>query len=169
MFCPKCSQEQSLEEMRFCSRCGFPLGGVALLLDNEGDVTKVSNPTAISSNRVKVMVEAGIFTLIAWSLALAATLLWDQGGPAEVFARVASMIFGLLGLIGLIRFAYAYLFMKSSTGSVPEQKTFARSDRSALPPQQSVPAREFAKRSDTKEMMPRGSVTENTTRLLKDD
>ena len=36
MFCPKCGGEQASDEMRFCSRCGMPLGGVADLLSNEG-------------------------------------------------------------------------------------------------------------------------------------
>jgi hypothetical protein len=32
MFCPKCSQEQSSENLRFCSRCGFQLNVVRELL-----------------------------------------------------------------------------------------------------------------------------------------
>ena len=35
MFCPQCGQQQVSGEMRFCSRCGFPLGGVIQLLPAE--------------------------------------------------------------------------------------------------------------------------------------
>lgn len=169
MFCPKCSHEQSLEEMRFCSRCGFPLGGVALLLDNQGDLTKVSSTTTSRGSRGRMLRDSALFTVVAWVLALASTLFWDFGNPAEGAARVAAMILGLLGLVGLIRFTYVFLFAKVLTVSAPEQKTFAGSERAALPPQQSARARDFAKRSDTREMMPRTSVTESTTRLLENE
>jgi uncharacterized membrane protein YvbJ len=36
MYCPKCSQQQISDEMRFCSRCGFPLGAVKELIANDG-------------------------------------------------------------------------------------------------------------------------------------
>lgn len=32
MHCPKCGQQQVLDEMRFCSRCGFALGIVTELI-----------------------------------------------------------------------------------------------------------------------------------------
>ena len=35
MYCPKCSQQQISEEMRFCSRCGFSLGAVRELVASE--------------------------------------------------------------------------------------------------------------------------------------
>src|ERR1043165_6536148 len=36
MFCPRCSQEQVSEQMRFCSRCGFPLIVVSQLIAGDG-------------------------------------------------------------------------------------------------------------------------------------
>jgi uncharacterized membrane protein YvbJ len=36
MYCPQCSQEQVDGEMRFCSRCGFPLTIVSQLVTNGG-------------------------------------------------------------------------------------------------------------------------------------
>src|ERR687895_206139 len=36
MHCPQCGQQQASSEMRFCSRCGFPLGGVVELLARGG-------------------------------------------------------------------------------------------------------------------------------------
>ena len=35
MFCPKCSQAQPAEDLRFCPRCGFPLAAVKELLGRE--------------------------------------------------------------------------------------------------------------------------------------
>src|SRR5438045_724937 len=36
MFCPQCGQQQLTGNVRFCSRCGFPLDGVIHLLGNGG-------------------------------------------------------------------------------------------------------------------------------------
>src|SRR6185369_8286137 len=36
MYCPQCSQEQVSEDMRFCSRCGFPLAIVSQLVRGGG-------------------------------------------------------------------------------------------------------------------------------------
>ncbi len=169
MFCPKCSHEQSLEEMRFCSRCGFPLGGVALLVNNEGDLAKVASTTTSRSQRGQILRSSLLFTVIAWTLALLSTLFWDQGGPAESVARVACLVFALLGLVALIRFTYTYLFTKCGPEVPADRKGLQSSERHALPPQQSTPARDFTKRVDTAQMRPRYSVTENTTRLLEDE
>jgi hypothetical protein len=35
MFCPKCSQAQVSEKIRFCSRCGFRLDGIKELIASE--------------------------------------------------------------------------------------------------------------------------------------
>lgn len=36
MYCPRCGQQQASEALRYCSRCGFPLEGVAGLLAGGG-------------------------------------------------------------------------------------------------------------------------------------
>ena len=36
MYCPQCSQQQISDEMRFCSRCGFPLSSVRQLIASGG-------------------------------------------------------------------------------------------------------------------------------------
>src|SRR5436309_188212 len=37
MFCPKCGQQQA-DDVRFCSRCGFPLAGVNELIARGGQL-----------------------------------------------------------------------------------------------------------------------------------
>lgn len=179
MYCPKCSQQQTSDEMRFCSRCGFPLQGVTLLLDNSGLIPLLENDPDQKppSSRGKMISESVYLTLIAWAVALVATMAFDFGGPLENITKVAALIFFLVGLIGLLRFMYAFLFVRETAPALAQRATSSgplaspalkESARTALPPQQTVPVSDYPRRSNTNEMVPRPSVTENTTRLLED-
>lgn len=165
--------------MRFCSRCGFALAGVAMLVENDGvipQLTAVPGQT-IPSSRKKVMTESGIFIAIAWAVAIVGTFWFDAGGPFETVAKIATLLFFLLGLIGLLRFLYGFLFVKDSIDQ-PARSTFtnitsqgAMSEaprHSALPGQRDLAASDYPRRGQTKEMVPQPSVTENTTRLLEE-
>ncbi len=182
MYCPKCSQQQTSSETRFCSRCGFPLDGVTLLVDNDGLIPFLENnpDQKPRSSRGKMISESLYLTLIAWVVALVATMAFDAGGPVENIAKVAALTFFLVGLIGLLRFMYAFLFVGETAPAVTQRASppgstrssgspaLKESARAALPPQQAVPVSDYPRRSNTKEMVPRPSVTENTTRLLED-
>ena len=50
MFCPKCGQPQA-DDVRFCSRCGFPLAGVNELLLRGGQLSVVSGAEASTERR----------------------------------------------------------------------------------------------------------------------
>lgn len=114
MFCPKCSQLQSSEEMRFCSRCGFQLAGVAMLLENDGAIPQLAaapgKPLPIT--RKKLMAESVLLTALSWSVAFIGMLFSDVGGPLGDVATIAGVLFFLLGMIGLLRFLYGFLFKK---------------------------------------------------------
>ena len=167
MFCPKCNQQQASEELRFCSRCGFPLAGVAMLLANDGSLPRLENHGQ-PPGRHRIIKESALLTLISWTVALLGTIMWDWGSPLETVAKVGSLIFFILGMIGLLRFLYAFLFVKETSSTAPELAFPAAPRQSALPPQQDIPSSDYARRTNTKEMSPRVSVTENTTRLLED-
>jgi hypothetical protein len=175
MYCPKCSQQQPAEGMRFCSRCGFTLGGVALLMDNNGVIPQVqAAPLRACPSRNRIMLESGILTAFAWVVALFATTWFDAGGPTESVAKFAAFLFALLGIIGVLRFLYGFLFAKDSSqpalGAYPSASAqhSLRSETipAALPAAQSLPISDYPLRTNTKEMQPQPSVTENTTRLL---
>jgi hypothetical protein len=179
MFCPKCNQQQVSETTRFCSRCGFLLAGVALLLQNDGEVPErsVESSQKRGPSRKTIMIESTVFTLVSWMVAIFATFWFDYGGPFETVAKIATVLFFTLSLIGILRFLYGFLFaidpIDQPNRAVPANLR-SRSDRLetpsqfALPAQQSVPAAAYSQRSNTKEMMARPSVTENTTRLLEE-
>lgn len=173
MYCPKCNQQQASEEMRFCSRCGFPLSGVAQLLANDGllPVSAADQAATAASRRKKIISESAFLTLIAWAMTFGAILFVDFGGPFEVFALVSAIVFFIVGLIGLIRFIYGFFFVKDSPKaeksrdrSIPEQVA-----QSALPPAHSIPVSDYPRRVHTKEIVQPPSITENTTKLLDEN
>ena len=167
MYCPKCSQQQVSEDLRFCSRCGFPLAGVALLLENDGLIPRLAVPET-PGRRGKMIKESWILTLASWAVALLSTSMWDWGVPIETVAKAGGLIFFLLGMIGLLRFVYAFLFVKDgSAGAEPAFPVAPR--RAALQSPQDLPLTDDPQRAKTREMIPRGSVTENTTKLLDED
>lgn len=178
MYCPHCSHEQDLEEMRFCSRCGFPMAGVAMLLENPEILTQLaSDPAQAPKRRSGIMKESVFLTLLAWAIGLASTLLWDIGGQFESVAKVGSLVFFILGFVGLLRFLYAFLFVKDPVRS-PSQTAFPGASysrsmleapaRAVLSSPKSMPASDYSPRNRTKEIVSQPSVTENTTRLLDD-
>ena len=166
MYCPKCSQQQVSEDLRYCSRCGFPLTGVALVLNNDGLIPQLAAHDS-PPRRGNMIKESLILSLASWLVALLCTVAWDWGGSFESVAKVASLIFFVLGLIGLIRFLYAFLFVREKAATVaPAFPVTAR--RTTLPPAQDSSLSDYPQKN-TREMIPRGSVTENTTRLLDEE
>ncbi len=78
MYCPKCSQQQVSEDLRYCSRCGFPLTGVALVLNNDGLIPQLAAQN-IPRRRGNMIKEGLILTLASWLVALLCTVAWDWG------------------------------------------------------------------------------------------
>jgi hypothetical protein len=171
MFCPKCGQQQSTEGMRFCSRCGFTLGGVSHLLESNGAPPEPPATTRNPICRNRMMVESAAVTAFGWTVALLTTFWFNAHGIYEGIAHLAASVFGLIGFIGLGRFLYAFLFFKDSARPalppVAVEHSLARETSYAgLPPAQTIPISDYPLRVNTKEMRPQASVTENTTRLL---
>ena len=98
------------------------------------------------------------------------TFWFDAHGIYEGVAKIGAFTFFMLGFIGLFRFLYAFLFLKMDP---VETKRMAQSIKEAkpaqLPPSQTVPISDIPRRSNTREMAPQPSVTENTTRFLEED
>jgi ABC-type phosphate transport system auxiliary subunit len=115
-----------------------------------------------------------MLTAFCWGVALLATFWFDAGGPFEWVAKVAAAIFFGIALIGLIRFLYAFLFVKDHAPNpeLPASQfsadvaTAGETVRPALSAHESIPLTDWPRRPNTREMARQPSVTENTTRLL---
>ncbi|HKQ99376.1 MAG TPA: zinc ribbon domain-containing protein [Pyrinomonadaceae bacterium] len=182
MYCPQCGQQQASNEMRFCSRCGFPLGGVVELLarggvfgSNTEGVEEQGHSPRRNGVRQGVMLML-IGTVVVPILAIINSF-QHQTTLLDILVPLSAVIF-FAG--GLMRILYAVLFEKGASASKPSSQEYAppaqpaplnASTRvSALPPAQSIPAQDFApRRMNTAELVTPPSVTENTTRLLDEE
>jgi hypothetical protein len=179
MHCPQCGQQQSSDQLRFCSRCGFPLDGVIQLLGNGGILPKSfvdKKGRAIAPRSLGVRQGAMLMLLTLLVVPLVSILAVNFTHQARILIPLSAMIC-FIG--GLLRIIYAILFeedaptikhlpapsyippvMPSQLGATPRG--------TALPPQQSTPVTGWRQRADTAELVRPPSVTENTTRLLDD-
>ena len=182
MYCPQCGQQQASSEMRFCSRCGFPLGGVAELLA-QGGVLKTGGEElreqALSPRRRGV--RQGILMMLLGTVVVPILAILnayqDDTTLLDILVPVCAIIF-FAG--GLMRILYALLFEPSTPGvegilpadvppAMPAQLK-AGGRASALPPAQGTPVSDFTpRRMNTAELVRPPSVTENTTRLLDEE
>ncbi len=177
MFCPQCGQQQLSDAVRFCSRCGFQLGGVSGLLASGGvlppAVLTPQGPT-FESPRRRGMRQGGVMLLFGIFLMPMFAILHELLGTPDKLPLIGVLFF----MGGLLRLIYALAFQEGSLrrakGSPAPQAyappgQFGASGWGAgeLPPAQSVPAQSYAPpRADTSEIGYRPSVTESTTRLL---
>ncbi|HVF54973.1 MAG TPA: zinc ribbon domain-containing protein [Pyrinomonadaceae bacterium] len=179
MFCPKCSQQQISEEVRFCSRCGFQLGIVKALLVAEDVPGTLASGTPQVPDRSRRKRDVTFGALLMFICALFVAAVTVELPPGHSGPIVALVIFWLaLSLLINIGPVLRYFFRgdaspapggnslsKIAGGLLTRDDSSAR--QSALPPSQSVPAADYAKhRLDTSEVVKPPSVTEHTTNLL---
>ena len=173
MHCPRCGQKQFSAEVHFCNSCGFPLDRVKELLASDSvspALEKESQKPGESPRRRGV--RRGVRLLfICLALAPLTTLI---GGGRGNF--LPAMFF----MAGILRILYAVIFeeraprKKKQNGPLPPapiafEQLGAAARGSALPPRRGVPVAAFnTRRVDTAEMVSPPSVTEHTTKLLKE-
>jgi type IV secretory pathway VirB3-like protein len=179
MYCPKCSQQQVSDEIRFCPRCGFQLETVKMLLaENQNNlaVTKAKPQSHISATRKRdfllgatIMLVGAIFIALLMVSTIAGTPLQAVIIPLVlVWAAIVAIIL----LSGHTIREVTKLFSKDSSSQPPESASLithvtAAARHQALPPVQSAPVSEFGSwRIKTAELVQPLSVTEHTTNLL---
>jgi hypothetical protein len=184
MHCPRCGQQQVTEDIKFCSRCGFPLGLVSEILAHGGFLPQLAE----LNNKSKKWLTRnfGLKISLLWFLLICFILV-----PLAAITKAPSGIVPGLAIIGfcgaLVLTVLSTLFLpnekKSFTGQNEIQNDNLHApqflggnqNQNALPPQTSQPVSSYApptagswKAPDTGELVPR-SVTEGTTKLLQKD
>jgi len=173
MYCPKCSQQQVSEDVRFCSRCGFQMHVVARLLETNGvlegfepeEKEKISLYRRITSSAgAKVMFISVVIAIFVFFLAL-----FNDAPQLLIFPF-------LLFVIGAAMLAYKMLFGEKTNIAAEDHfyksKNFNRTKSpNELPPMQSEPISfyESPRRTTGELIQPPPSITEPTTKLLEQD
>jgi len=175
MYCPKCSQRQVSDEVRFCSRCGFLLTGIAEVVKNDGKIPGASKRALknLLTPRKKG-IKQGLFALLL--LILTSPILLAIGKGIALHPGVMVMTFFILFISCVIRMIYAVMFEsgepdKSEAADLQQQNVLsAKQAVESLPPAQTNPISDFVppmqgKWRDSNELV-FSSVTDVTTRQL---
>ncbi len=196
MYCPICGQQQVSDITRFCSRCGFLLTGIAQVIANNGNVPHIL-PNSIqsgSSMRVRGIKFGGALMLLGVILTPIAAILLDETRLGDYVIPLVAILTFLGGFLTILFSAiflsgvpkYSYQSDLTMANKLENANPLFQSGRglSALPPQsanfnpvqqgyappaaQPVPTRGAWHEANTNELvMPPSSVTEDTTKLLR--
>ncbi len=180
MYCPKCSQQQISDEVRFCLRCGFQLDALKMLLaeNQNGLVMFESEPETqlVSTRKRDVLLGATVMLVAAISIVLlvissVASTPWQA--VIIPLLLVWTAIVSVILLSGHAAREVTNLFSKDDSASPSQivskliRRLNATASHQALPPVQSEPIAGFGTwRVNTAELVQPLSVTEHTTNLL---
>lgn len=158
MYCPRCGQQQISEEMKFCSRCGLLLSGLAGWLVERGTPALQEPQTQIATDSprkkgmrraAKVMFVSGVLFPIFAVISIAV----EEGGP---------LILPLIVFfVSLVMMLYARLF--GETTSPLKSQYRPPTTLGAGAPQIPLTGPQQVR---TNELLQPSSVTEHTTKLL---
>lgn len=170
MYCPKCGMEQISDNMRFCSRCGLPISGLAEWLAGstlpvvpEEAVVKAPSPRRKGISRGAKLV---FISVVLMPIFFGISILADN--PIPLMFPFTILLTGLAVML------YSRLFFEE-TAPIKSQPTQparlgAMSDSNALPPASNIGISHIGGRPvRTAELAQPPSVTEHTTKLLDRD
>jgi hypothetical protein len=104
MFCPRCSQGQVSDDIRFCKSCGFPLIDVAEALKNDGLVDR--NVIPITQDLKKSVTKALVIMSLSAIFFLLTLIL---GTPEPSYFVQFNMLVGILCyLFGVVWIAHSF-------------------------------------------------------------
>ncbi|MEN3327685.1 MAG: hypothetical protein V7638_2492 [Acidobacteriota bacterium] len=176
MYCPGCGQQQISDEMRFCSRCGLALSGLAewmaggMLPAERADETKV-DPLSPRRKGIRRAAKLMFFSAVLVPVFLAISLIFDEGAP---------MLFPVvIFFVALVMMLYARLFSDTAAAvsdahlndeAAQTSALGSGSPRASLSPATTLPTPSLGRQQvRTNELAQPSSVTENTTRLLDNE
>lgn len=174
MYCPQCGQLQVSDVIRFCSRCGFLLEGVTVVLANGGQVPirvvpQVNNQLSPRSKGVRqgAMLMLSTFLVVPIMAILSVNFMPNP----EVIVPLAAI---LCFVGGLLRILYAVIMEDAVAPIDPQISGYAgppgpqlnAARAAALPPASANVAPNWAPRPNSGDIYQPPSITENTTRLL---
>lgn len=172
MYCPHCGQQQASEALRFCSRCGFPLGVIAEVLAQGGTLsTREPESQGLKMSPRQKGIRQGamlmLSALLIVPLLIFAVIIFEseQLIPLVPLSAIVCVVGGMLRMAYALMFEHTGVDSTATNFSMPAQLN-APARNQALPPAQGTPINDWRRRPETAEIIHPPSVTENTTKLL---
>jgi endogenous inhibitor of DNA gyrase (YacG/DUF329 family) len=171
MYCPNCGQQQISDEMRFCSRCGLALTGLAEWVAGDSVLVKRADPAETSTitprrknlrRAAKLMFFSGVLLPICLAMSIAV----DDGGPMFI----PFFVF----FVSLVWMLYARLFSDNTPQLIyqaPQTTVLPQTPaRGSLPAANTTNTHNVGRQQvRTNELAQPPSVTENTTRFFNNE
>lgn len=169
MYCPRCSQQQLPDDVRFCTRCGFHLAAVSHLLRTEGiaDIQPKERLPLIKRQELRKGAKLIFLSLLS---VVPSFILAGMIDPLRIPLAVPFIIAVpfITFLVGLVQIFYYFFFGESILPIKTQNQLFAFNENPHqlnYQPGQSSP---FETRSfDTTEFVQPPSITETTANLIK--
>ena len=176
MHCPKCGHAIVKDDLRFCPQCGFQLTAISHIVRSEGDLPTLTEAVA---QRVKITRREGLKISLLWFIVMTlfVTPIIAILGGEELVAITA--VLGTMGSMVLAALSIMFL-PKSGRPILGDRFSFSRGPKAihttsapALPKADSSAPITYSPptKGDWRnvEYSKPGSVTEGTTKLLKDE
>lgn len=177
MHCPSCGQQQVSNEIKFCSRCGFPMGLIAEVLAHGGFLPQLAELNKKKSifNKKNGVIFGFLWFMLFTLFAIMMNIANAPDVPIEMSMAIA--VFGammiMLGSLAMLPSSkkYHFLLPPQMQPTPPTSLGLHGGAQQALPGKQSIPASAYAAPKtgawrDTNDLEP-ASVTESTTKLLE--
>src|SRR6185295_6013983 len=169
MYCPNCGQQQVSDEMKFCSRCGLALSGLADWLAGGALPVRREEAVQISADSprrkgIRRAAKLMFFSGVLFPIFLVISIAIDEPGPLAI----PFIIF----FISAVMMLYARIFSDKTAASNYQapQTSALGSARGSLPPPTSIPIPAAGRQQvRTNELAQPPSVTDHTTRLLDNE
>lgn len=182
MHCPSCGQQQVSAEIKFCSRCGFPLGLVSEILAHGGFLPQLAD---LHKTKTWFTKKNGVVFSFLWFMFFLLIM-----APFWGILNVDKMagISAVIGIFGGIMWLIGSLVLLKSSNQPPayspqqlpqqmnyettQQNLYGAPNYQALPPQQSIPVSNYVPPKagswrETNDLVQPGSITDETTRMLQ--
>ena len=170
MHCPRCGHQQNSDKIRFCTKCGLEISDVKELLAPERRQKKANRKDEINRATRQGM----LLVFAGFAVILILAVLRDFFAVPKAFFALAVLIF-IIG--GAVRMSFPSLFGKNNlkddspadaleTAKLSGAQVFDKS----LPEAEYRPPLDFGTKDyDTAKIAAQPSVTEDTTKSLKEE
>jgi hypothetical protein len=177
MFCPRCSLQQTSDNIRFCSRCGFQLNVVKALLGADDDSLS-KTLESIAGHRSQRIRDMTIGAVLMMFFALHSAWTTEDLSLEREYTSLIVKCFILCVLIKILPVIRDFFSGNATQDNPSSPKMLSRlmakfknrDQTCALPPAYArLAADYFTGRINTAELVPPPSVTEDTTNLLRNN